>query len=1284
MLGAASIVITFSRDCNTNQGYDYLQFYRDAAESNLIARREGPGPWDEVVIQGDSFTFAFTTNASDNSPNRWGYNWTAVASDPASAMGGDEGPLPKSGPITNYVKFKGFLYATLDNTDPGVAGIDTQKDFIELPSGWEVAPNDPALYAKGGPIVEYGWGTHVLVVADGTSWGGKNYNTGTKYGDGQLLCEGRKYKPKLANFRILIRRKVPTKKKSGAKANLFADGFHLGGDATLLFAGEGQNRSSVQETVKGKDETTQESPDGGADVKEDTSGDFVVRQSTSALSWLQPGVLAGEVSVDFMDAKCDLGNLAIGLAAQDLRSLWWPLQHAPNNQEATNNQEAKESEPAASPEPPQPEQPPLPTDFWACPRCTYHNEESAARCSMCDDAKPASTGPVPAATPAPETPQEVCPFLSRVFVTEDSTMEVEVGATVEEVRMFWPEKDMLRTLCEKVRYDPSDRSLHWNEKQKIAEGENVDLPEETQAVRYHLKLDGDTATLTTSESEVCWVLRDKGKGVKRDEGKEEDLALFWRCDGSALNSGSVTAAHEHGEMAETTSFGAGDTLSVLATVGAGRLQQVEWLRNGKRLGLIELPGTGLPLPDVDEENLGLSLSVAFRATTACVSLLPQPQYQEFGASASTQPLSDAEKGLATNVFTAMDANRDGSLSKDEIAAVLGGCRNELFSALDEDASGQVSADEWLQFLERMKHANGSSGLQLFLESFRKKLAHLGRVVFGARRTGGQAWGLKVKATPRGIDAESGACVVRETMPKEWSEFMRSACEGWTHSDDGHFLDFIEWRARKKGKNVVTLETLEIADLKDMKKERAKELNESTRNVLSSDERVLGRYLVVRALNRLISDWVLPFVDFANLSEGAAGPALAENRHIIFSDMKRSSFDRVVRSTFTSEKGMLKLNRQKALECTEEGACDFAGERMLFGQATEEPMPAPSTFRASDRPFEVKYEGEAGIDAGGLYRDFYSASARELMSAQLPLLIPTPNCSSNSGDNRDAWTVSPSPITSATKRMLCFLGQLMGVCVRRGDVMPLCLGQLTWKLLLDETPDLEDLHAMDVATSESTRNLLDLDSLGIASDMFEDCFGEMFFTYHNTAGEDVPLVPNGGQIKVTYETAKDFAEKVIQMRLYEAREQVGLIRAGMATVIPVGFMALWRWQDLEAAVCGRPEVDISLMRKKVVYNGVTESQQEVQFLWRALEEFSQEDRQNFLAFCWGRSRLPPSEDSSQWGEGFKICAGNDLPQDGLPRAHTCFFQIDLPSYSTFELCKARVLYAVRNCRSMQNS
>ena len=88
---------------------------------------------------------------------------------------------------------------------------------------------------------------------------------------------------------------------------------------------------------------------------------------------------------------------------------------------------------------------------------------------------------------------------------------------------------------------------------------------------------------------------------------------------------------------------------------------------------------------------------------------------------------------------------------------------------------------------------------------------------------------------------------------------------------------------------------------------------------------------------------------------------------------------------------------------------------------------------------------------------------------------------------------------------------------------------------------------------------------------------------------------------------------------------------------------------------------------------------IQYFWRCLNEFSAEERSMYLRFVWGRSRLPlTSKDFTQKHtiESMKkvTCDANMM----LPVAHTCFFSIELPRYTSYEILKAKLLYAITNC------
>jgi len=70
---------------------------------------------------------------------------------------------------------------------------------------------------------------------------------------------------------------------------------------------------------------------------------------------------------------------------------------------------------------------------------------------------------------------------------------------------------------------------------------------------------------------------------------------------------------------------------------------------------------------------------------------------------------------------------------------------------------------------------------------------------------------------------------------------------------------------------------------------------------------------------------------------------------------------------------------------------------------------------------------------------------------------------------------------------------------------------------------------------------------------------------------------------------------------------------------------------------------------------------------------------FLKFVWGRSRLPAGKDFRKMKIAGFHSAGN--VNNYLPVSHTCFFTIDLPSYTTKEAMRSKLLYAITHCTAI---
>ena len=141
--------------------------------------------------------------------------------------------------------------------------------------------------------------------------------------------------------------------------------------------------------------------------------------------------------------------------------------------------------------------------------------------------------------------------------------------------------------------------------------------------------------------------------------------------------------------------------------------------------------------------------------------------------------------------------------------------------------------------------------------------------------------------------------------------------------------------------------------------------------------------------------------------------------------------------------------------------------------------------------------------------------------------------------------------------------------------------------------------------------------------------------------------------------------------------------GLATIIPLATLSIFSWKELQVMVCGHATVDMSLLASKTIYgDGCSETDVHIRYFWHALRSFSDSQKSLFLRFVWGRSRLPPT--AAEFTQDFKIsglakAAAN--PDAYLPIAHTCFFSIDIPRYTTQDVMTERLLYAITNCQAI---
>ena len=415
-------------------------------------------------------------------------------------------------------------------------------------------------------------------------------------------------------------------------------------------------------------------------------------------------------------------------------------------------------------------------------------------------------------------------------------------------------------------------------------------------------------------------------------------------------------------------------------------------------------------------------------------------------------------------------------------------------------------------------------------------------------------------------------------------------------------------------------------------------------------------------------WALGMIDLSLATHpNALAQLISLGRGMIFPSVKKDFIDRgMASSQDRGSKFQLAVSRSRASKYKQQGLCDEHGRWSIFGQVFRRVSSLPaSALRRKDQLWETVLAGERAHDLGGPYREIWTIMCEELMSTTLPLFQLSPN--------GDVYVPNSHAKTPVQLQMFEFFGKIIGAAARGSLCMEISLASMVWRAILGLEPRISDWRGVDHA---EYRTLECIRSMGRAE--FESAFGvdELIFSSKTLAGNPIDLVEGGADRAVSWEERDEYFNLVLKSHMKEFDVAVARIRAGLATQLPPAVLSLITWRELEEMVCGRPEVNLSVLKGMATYSGYSPLDQQVQWLWEILEDFTTDERRAFLKFIWGRSRLPAKAAKSL---EFKVqVLFKDMPDLFLPVAHTCFFSIDIPRYSNKHIMRSKLVYSMYNC------
>ncbi|KAI9287664.1 hypothetical protein BC943DRAFT_342170 [Umbelopsis sp. AD052] len=307
--------------------------------------------------------------------------------------------------------------------------------------------------------------------------------------------------------------------------------------------------------------------------------------------------------------------------------------------------------------------------------------------------------------------------------------------------------------------------------------------------------------------------------------------------------------------------------------------------------------------------------------------------------------------------------------------------------------------------------------------------------------------------------------------------------------------------------------------------------------------------------------------------------------------------------------------------------------------------------------------EAGVDGGGVFKEFLTTLARQAFDVNYGLFMVTEDQLLYPNSTKYARE-------TAQLAYFEFLGLIIGKALYEGILVEVAFAGFFLSKCLGKMNYLDDLPSLDYELYKGLINLKNYDG------NVEDLCLDFSITDNNVeSSEIIDLIPNGRNVPVTNENRIRYIYLVANYRLnIQIGRQCKAFFRGLSTIIDPKWIRMFNQKELQVLLGGASiPIDIEDLRANTVYSGYTEDEDIIENFWTVLREIDNEQRSKFVKFVTSCSRPPLL--------GFKglnpqFCIRNAGGFDSrLPTSSTCVNLLKLPRYSNLDILKQKLLYAI---------
>lgn len=311
---------------------------------------------------------------------------------------------------------------------------------------------------------------------------------------------------------------------------------------------------------------------------------------------------------------------------------------------------------------------------------------------------------------------------------------------------------------------------------------------------------------------------------------------------------------------------------------------------------------------------------------------------------------------------------------------------------------------------------------------------------------------------------------------------------------------------------------------------------------------------------------------------------------------------------------------------------------------------------------VEFEGEQGIDEGGVSKEFFQLVVEEIFNPDYGMFT----------FQQESQTVWFNTTSFESDAQFTLIGIVLGLAIYNNIILDVHFPMVVYKKLMGKKGTYHDLKDFNETVYNGLETMLtyegdDMESVFVQT--FRVCSTDVFGTlmYHD-------LKPNGDSIFVDQHNKKEFVDLYADFLLNKSVErQFKAFRRGFQMVTDESPLhLLFRPEEVEQLVCGSKKFELKELEDATEYDGgYTIDTPVVRWFWEIAHSLSSDSQRKLLQFATGSDRVPVGGLSKLK----LIIARNGPDSDRLPTAHTCFNVLLLPEYESKDKLHDRLIKAI---------